>query len=60
MVDSTGLIDYNFQCFKKAIQEVFDVRKKCNATSNGPQTSGLMNSHEYQNGGIDGSMSSWN
>lgn len=24
----TGLIDYNFHCFKKAIQEVFDVRVK--------------------------------
>ncbi|XP_062413402.1 ras-related GTP-binding protein D-like [Pungitius pungitius] len=23
-----GLIDYNFHCFKKAIQEVFDVRVK--------------------------------
>lgn len=24
----TGLIDYNFHCFKKAIEEVFDVRLK--------------------------------
>lgn len=26
--DRKGLIDYNFHCFKKAIQEVFDVRVK--------------------------------
>jgi Ras-related GTP-binding protein C/D len=23
-----GLIDYNFHCFKEAIQEVFDLRRK--------------------------------
>ena len=25
---SVGLIDYNFHCFRKAIQEVFEVRMK--------------------------------
>ena len=29
---STGLIDYNFHCFRKAIQDVFELRNK--VTSN--------------------------
>lgn len=30
-----GLIDYNFLCFKKAIEEVFEVRQKTVVGSNG-------------------------
>ena len=30
-----GLIDYNFHCFRKAIQEVFEIRSKLTAGSSG-------------------------
>ncbi|KAJ8020441.1 Ras-related GTP-binding protein C [Holothuria leucospilota] len=33
--DRQGLIDYNFLCFKKAIEEVFEVRQKTVIGSNG-------------------------
>lgn len=34
--DKQGLIDYNFNCFREAIQEVFDTARGLNARSRQP------------------------
>lgn len=46
--DKQGLIDYNFGCFRKAIQQVFDIKKqaaaaraKTNATRAFPHANGI-------------------
>jgi hypothetical protein len=33
---ASGLIDYNFVCFRNAIQEVFEVRMQVQQASNNP------------------------
>lgn len=60
-----GLIDYNFMCFRKALQQVFDVRKQCSdddtaATSNGTRTMVIAQTHSFpqQNGSVDGTSGS--
>ena len=34
-----GLIDYNFHCFRKAIQDVFELRNKATASNSSMQSS---------------------
>ncbi len=47
---SPGLIDYNVHCFRKAIQDVFDMRNK---TSGSASTSGAANAVKTSGGAND-------
>lgn len=50
---ATGLIEYNFHCFQRAIQEVFDLRNKGTATGSGAGQLGhltLSGEHPQVNG----------
>ncbi|XP_076437733.1 ras-related GTP-binding protein C-like isoform X1 [Babylonia areolata] len=51
-----GLIDYNFLCFKKAIQQVFDVRKQ--SAGGQPPSVPAIPPHDFplQNGRVDGAV----
>lgn len=51
-----GLIDYNFTCFKKAIQQVFDVRKQ-NAAGQTTAVMAVTHDFPHQNGRVDGAAS---
>ncbi|KAK7092046.1 ras-related GTP-binding protein C-like isoform X2 [Littorina saxatilis] len=57
--DRQGLIDYNFMCFKKAIQQVFDVRKQVASTNNSDGRAAMATSHNllHHNGSVEGAAS---
>ena len=54
---SAGLIDYNFMCFKKAIQQVFDVRKQCAVGNSSSRIMPATHNFPHQNGRVDGTAS---
>ncbi|CAB3996978.1 Ras-related GTP-binding C [Paramuricea clavata] len=54
--DKRGLIDYNFLCFRNAIQEVFDVRNNAlegaGADSSGARVNGAANPHKARDDSV--------
>ena len=44
-----GLIDYNFLCFKRAIEEIFEVRQKAQGASGAVGATGLKSLRSLSN-----------